>query len=204
MKHRVAPDEMIETAASYSLGALSQQEARAFEDHLGEGCEACRAELVSFEMTLTTMAVADESQSPPDRIREEFLARVRGEASANVASSKKRVSNARDFVSIHASEGKWRQVQEGIFVKRLFVDRSSGIATALVKMQPGTSLPMHHHNGVEQFYVLEGDCSVRGEVLGPGDYHRAAAGSVHESTHTINGTMFLLVVPKDYDVLDAR
>ena len=204
MKHNVAPDEMIETAASYSLGALSQQEARAFEDHLGEGCEACRAELVSFETTLTTMAIADEQQVPSVRVRDELLARVRAEAPPKAILSEEPVSNAPDFISIHASEGKWLRVQKGIFVKQLSVDEKSGIVTSLVKMQPGTSLPVHLHDGVEQFYIIEGDCVVRGEVLGPGDYHRAAAGSIHESTYTVNGTMFLLVAPEHLHVLDTH
>jgi len=204
MKHYVAPDEMIETAASYSLGALSQQEARAFEDHLGEGCEACRAELASFETTLTTMAIADEAQAPSVKVRDELLARIRVEAPAKVLASEVPVSNAPDFISIHASEGKWWQVHEGIFVKQLSVDEQSGIVTSLVKMQPGTSLPVHLHDGVEQFYIIEGDCVVRGEVLGPGDYHRAAAGSIHESTYTVNGTMFLLVAPEHLHVLDTQ
>jgi anti-sigma factor ChrR (cupin superfamily) len=204
MKHNVAPDEMIELAASYSLGALSQQEARTFEDHLGEGCEACRAELVSFETTLTTMAIADEAQAPPVNVRDELLARVRAEAPAKAVSSEEPVSNAPDFISIHASEGKWWRVQKGIYVKQLSVDEKSGLVTSLVKMRPGTSLPVHRHDGVEQFYIIEGDCVVRGEVLGPGDYHRAAAGSIHESTYTVNGTMFLLVAPEHLHVLDTQ
>jgi anti-sigma factor ChrR (cupin superfamily) len=137
-------------------------------------------------------------------VRDEFLARVRSEAPANTAEAELPAPPAPDFVSIYASEGKWWEVQKGIFVKQLFVDDTSGMATCLVRMKPGTSLPVHQHNGVEQFYILEGDCNVRGEVLGPGDYHRAAAGSIHESTYTVKGTLFLLVAPKDYEVLDAR
>jgi anti-sigma factor ChrR (cupin superfamily) len=203
MKHQVAPDEMIEVAASYALGALSQQEARAFENHLAEGCQACQDEIASFEATLTTLACAEESEAPDVRVREELLARFRDEALTSEAAPKVPWSDAQSFVSIRGSEGEWRQMREGVLVKLLYADRASGITTSLVRMEPGAFLPMHQHQGVEQFYIIEGDCSVRGEVLGPGDYHRAAAGSIHERTFTVNGTMFLLVAPKKYEILDA-
>jgi anti-sigma factor ChrR (cupin superfamily) len=204
MKHGIAPDEMIEVAASYALGALSQQEARAFENHLAERCEACRSELASFEATLAALACAVEAEAPPVKVRDELLARFRDEAQANEAARGEPGSDALKFVSIRGSEGEWLQLQKGVLVKQLYVDSATGITTSLVRMQPGTSLPMHQHQGVEQLYIIEGDCNVRGEVLGPGDYHRAAAGSIHETTYTVNGTMFLLVAPKDYQVLNAR
>jgi anti-sigma factor ChrR (cupin superfamily) len=204
MRHLIAPDEMIELAASYSLGALSQQEARAFENHLAEGCEACRQELASFEATLTAIAFAEETVAPSMKVRDRLLSRLSDQAPAHEALLEESGTDAAQFVSIRGSEGGWRQLLEGVMVKQLYVDRISGITTSLVKMQPGSSLPMHRHQGVEQFYIIEGDCNVRGEVLGPGDYHCAAIGSIHETTFTVNGTMFLLVAPKNYEVINAR
>lgn len=204
MKHPVAPDEMIEVAAAYALGALSQQEARAFEDHLAEGCRACKAELESFEATLTALAFAEEAEASPVKVRDELLTRFRDEALANEGAPAEPWSDAHKFISIRGSEGRWRRAGEGVSVKQLYVDSASGITTSLVRMEPGTSLPVHQHQGVEQFYIIEGDCHVGEDVLGPGDYHRAAAGSIHEKTYTVNGTMFLLVAPKNYEVLNAR
>jgi anti-sigma factor ChrR (cupin superfamily) len=108
------------------------------------------------------------------------------------------------FLSIRGGEGAWQEMADGVLIKPLFVDNETGLATSLVKMLPGTSLPRHRHRGVEQFFVIEGDCCVHGETLGPGDYHRAEAGSIHESTYTLNGTTFLLVAPDYYEVLEAR
>jgi len=65
-------------------------------------------------------------------------------------------------------------------------------------------LPPHQHLGVEQFFVIEGDCNVAGQRLEPGDYHRAKEGSTHETTYTTGGTMFLLIAPERYAVLEAR
>jgi anti-sigma factor ChrR (cupin superfamily) len=70
-------------------------------------------------------------------------------------------------------------------------------------MLPGTRLPAHRHIGAEQFFILEGDCNVHGQSLGPGDFHIAASDTVHESTYTVNGTLFLLIGPRGYEILGS-
>ncbi len=70
-------------------------------------------------------------------------------------------------MSILASEGKWLELREGVLLKRLYADPATGIATSLVRMLPGTALPVHQHIGVEQFLVIEGDCTVAGQNLRP-------------------------------------
>jgi anti-sigma factor ChrR (cupin superfamily) len=107
------------------------------------------------------------------------------------------------FKSIHAGDGEWIKAGEGIEYKTLHVDRQSRLVTSLVRMGPGTSLPMHRHQGVEQFFILEGDCNVHGERLGPGDFHRATPGSVHRDTYTVEGTLFLLIAPERFEVLST-
>ena len=92
----------------------------------------------------------------------------------------------------------------GCVVEEPACGQGDRIATSLVRMLPGTALPVHQHIGVEQFFVIEGDCHVAGQKLTPGDYHRAEAGSIHESTYTVDGTLFLLIAPERYEVLDAR
>ena len=187
--------QMTDLAAGYVLGALTQHETRAFEEHIAEGCRICGAEVESFELTTISLGLAAPEADPPESLRAELLMRLNGvERSA---------SRSQDFISIRASEGEWREMQAGVMLKQLYVDHASGIATSLVKMLPGTSLPPHEHSRPEQFYVLEGDCYVRGQRLGPGDYHRAEAGSIHESTYTVDGTMFLLVAPERYEVLNS-
>jgi quercetin dioxygenase-like cupin family protein len=203
MTDRVAEHPMTEVAAFHALGALSQHEARSFEQHLAEGCAACMAELESFEQTVNDLAVGVPEAEPPAHIRGRLLARVDemprsrgGDAVSRVASD--------EFVSIHAAGGQWHEVQDGVLLKTLYVDQASGIATSLVRMTAGTSLPAHQHLGVEQFFVIEGDCNVAGQRLGPGDYHRAAAGSVHATTYTVDGTLFLLIAPEHYEIVEAR
>ena len=203
MTDRLAAHEMTDVAALYALGALSQHEARSFEAHLAEGCDICQAELESFEQTVRAVAFSAAEAEPPARVRAELLATVsRSIPEQSVKSAP--AGGLEQFVSILASEGKWRELGEGVLLKNLHVDQATGIVTSLVRMLPGAALPCHQHIGVEQVFVIEGDCSIAGQKLMPGDYHRAEAGSIHQSTSTVEGTLFLLIAPERYEVLDAR
>ena len=202
MTDRLAAHEMTDVAALYALGALSQHEARSFEAHLAEGCDICQGELESFEQTVRAVAFSAAEAEPPARVRAELLATV--SKSVPEQSVESASAGLEQFVSILASEGKWRELGDGVLLKNLHVDQATGIATSLVRMLPGRALPCHKHIGVEQVFVLEGDCSIAGQKLAPGDYHRAEAGSIHETTYTVEGTLFLLIAPERYEVLEAR
>jgi len=200
MKHSVATDELRELVAAYSLGALELEEAQEFKTHLAEGCHVCLAELDGFAGTAAVLALAASEQQPSEAARAKLLSLLNGDHKLEGSA----VASLPRFLSIHSDEGNWLDLGEGVLIKRLYMDNSSGLATSLVKMPAGASLPRHRHRGVEQFFILEGDCCVHGEKLGPGDYHRADTGSIHETTYTIDGTMFLLVAPEGYEVLEAR
>jgi anti-sigma factor ChrR (cupin superfamily) len=203
MTDRVSEHQMKELAALHALSALSQFEARAFEQHIAGGCEVCGAELESFEQTVSELAFSAPAAEPSSTLRDELIARVGAPDPVRMGYAS-RETGADQFVSILALEGEWREIQEGVRLKKLYVDQKTGIATSLVRMLPGTALPVHQHLGVEQFFVIEGDCNVAGQKLGPGAYHRAEAGSTHETTYTTGGTLFLLIAPERYAVLDAR
>jgi quercetin dioxygenase-like cupin family protein len=203
MKHNISQDEMRERAALYALGVLTQHEARAFEEHVAEGCGFCHSELEVFEQVVGAIALDAGEQEPSPDVRERLIASLNDAGNGNGNKPAEVEHNAQQLVSIRATDGKWIRAQEGVYCKSLYVDNASGMATSLVKMMPGTGLTAHKHDGVEQFFILEGDCNVCGEILGPGDYHRAPAGTIHETTYTVNGTMFLLVAPLEYKGLDS-
>lgn len=208
MKHAALTDEIVERAALYALGALTQIEAQAFEDHLADGCAVCRSELDAYHLAVEGLALATPAAEPSPEVRHRLLASLsdeptsgRGEDETGTPSLS---ADTSPFYSLHAGEDGWQQWDEGILYKPLFVDETNGVMTSLVRMAPGTGLPRHQHLGVEQFLILEGDCSVHGERLGPGDYHRALGGSIHDTTYTEHGTTFLLVAPKEYRLLGSR
>lgn len=72
----------------------------------------------------------------------------------------------------------------GIHVKTLLIDRATGLATTLMRMDPGAVLPDHEHVLIEQTFVLEGtlvdhDGPEQGLAVGPGQYVWRPAGSRH-------------------------
>ena len=67
--------------AAYALGALTPEEATAFEGHL-EGCDACRAELRWLTPAVDLLPASVEQLSPPESLRENLMATVRTEAAA--------------------------------------------------------------------------------------------------------------------------
>ena len=98
------------------------------------------------------------------------------------------------LVCVRATARAWRQSGiRGVEISPLLTDPMRQTMTALVRMAPGAQLPRHRHVTDEQFYMLEGDGHVQGQVLQAGDYYQAAAGTVHDITYTDRGCVFLLL-----------
>src|SRR5215471_6162009 len=76
MEHKLATDEIREQAALYALGALSQIEARAFENHLADGCEVCQAEVSGFDGVVGELGLAAPPASPSAHLRDQLMARI--------------------------------------------------------------------------------------------------------------------------------
>jgi anti-sigma factor ChrR (cupin superfamily) len=193
MKHINVDAEPGESAALYALGAHSQHEARAFEEHLAEGCADCAAEADSFHSVVSALAFAAPELEPRPSAREKLLARL-----AHTAKPANPKVDVASFLTIRAGEGQWQAVCEGITVKTLFVDEQTGTVTSLFRFQPGAHTPRHFHAGVEQCLIIEGDFHANDEVFGPGDFTCAMAGSVHETTYTENGALVLIVANEGY------
>ncbi|MEG4806245.1 cupin domain-containing protein [Microcoleus sp. F8-D3] len=50
----------------------------------------------------------------------------------------------------------WQPFRDGVEIYRLYGDNQSGSAAALLRYQPGASVPRHAHTGFEHIYVLTG------------------------------------------------
>ena len=190
MKHDIPTEEYCGQAA---LGALSQSDASAFEAHLAEGCAVCEAELKAFTTVVAHFGFGALEEAPPAEAREKLLARVAQEPQTARSSAAARPVSQPQFLSLRADEGEWREIATGVLEKKLFEDQTRGTLTRLVKLLPGARAPQHEHHGVEECFVLEGDFRVNDEVLGPGDYHCALPGSIHQMVSSVNGTTLLIV-----------
>jgi quercetin dioxygenase-like cupin family protein len=101
--------------------------------------------------------------------------------------------SAEGILVVHAGDGGWLPgPTEGVSYRVLRKDAARGTHTSLVRMSPGAVIPAHRHQVAEQTYFLEGDGRMAGEVLGPGDYYRMPAGTVHEASTTRSGCTFLM------------
>jgi anti-sigma-K factor RskA len=80
LRHDRLTEEGQELAALYALGSLTQHEARAFESHLHEGCDVCRAETRHFENVVGALGSGVTEVNPPAYLRSLLEARIEREA----------------------------------------------------------------------------------------------------------------------------
>ena len=191
--------EAAELAALYVSGALSDQEAREFEQRLKAGNVACITELRAMESVAAKLADTVLS-SPPVGLRAKVLGRVASDATTGATPDPQVWKNwspsglQQDLFIQRAGQGSWEDTGlNGVQVQRLFIDPPRNQMTMLVRMEAGSSYPQHIHDGPEECYVLQGDLRVGDEVLGRGDYQRAAPGSRHGIQSTENGCLLFIV-----------
>src|SRR3984893_13831255 len=105
----------------------------------------------------------------------------------------------------------WQKMRfPGCEMKTLLFDPKSGLATMLMRMEPGAVLPDHEHVLIEQTYVLEGSLVDKegpdaGLELGPGEFVWRPAGSAH-SAWSPKGGMFIAMfqIPNKFFEKDGR
>jgi anti-sigma factor ChrR (cupin superfamily) len=66
------------------------------------------------------------------------------------------VSSLRFDVAALLAKDVWQSFRPGIEIQRLYGDPAVGAAGALLRYQPGASLPRHEHIGHEWIWVLAG------------------------------------------------
>ena len=191
MSHCAAEDQMKDRALLYALGTLTQNEARAFEDHLADGCNDCEAELRASEQLTHSLAFEAAEIEPPPRVFERVVGFVTKEKQLSPVAP----NAPGQLTTVRKDEGRWFESSPGVLVKRLFENPETGTFTSLVRMLPGSIGTLHRHPGIEECIILEGDFHVAGSVLGTGDYHIAGAASVHDKPYSIGGTLLLIIGP---------
>ena len=209
MKHATTENGAAsEAAALYALGALTQHEARSFEEHLSKGCTACAAELAGFARVAESLAFGVIPCEPPAGLREKLLASVAAESKETPrteghAPAGPQSNGSADFLIIRAGEGAWSETPDaGVFVKLLYVDAERDTVTTLVRMEPGARIPRHRHRGAEQCLVIAGDVSSGGHTMGAGDFNCSLTGSIHDELRTEGGALLFLVSPESYELLE--
>ena len=194
------PMEPGEWAALIALGAVSDDERRAFDALSAPDQQVVVAELSAMAPVVELLAESAAKIDPPDSVRTRLLARIAGAgptpaitestSSPQVWRRWESIAQVGDLFIRRADEGTWEPTGvDGVTVRQIFVDRDRNQMTALVRMTPGSSYPRHVHDGAEECLVLEGDLHVGDTVLRRGDYQRAPAGSKHGVQRTEQGCL---------------
>ncbi len=215
MTHKI--DEDLELKATlHALGTLTQNEARAFEASLTNGESENQSELETFDEVVHLLGLAATEATPSAAVWEKLSTIMAAEPQGAKTSEEAPLAEAQAnpelspddakpaLLTIRRDEGEWVEFSDGIFVKPMFQNKEQGTSTYMVKMTPGARFDLHRHRGVEECMMIEGDFHVDGKVLGPGDYHCALPGSIHQRPYTVGGTLFLVVSSALYESLEEK
>ena len=189
-------EQQQEQASLYVLGALTPDEALAFEAEVRANSEL--SELVrNLHRTTGLLARSSPAVRPPSRLREKVLRQVETAA----APSREALLSGLRFLNADDQRG-WKQLPvPGAWIKLLSIERERGYAVLLGKLEPGVRYPAHINEGPEDLYILTGDLHVSGRALGPGDFHHADAGSHHEVNYSVEGCTLLAVIAADHPLV---
>jgi hypothetical protein len=173
-----------EQAILYALGALGNEEAKAFERDLA-GSPSLQRDVESFCGIAGELAGAGSRISPPASLKDRLLARV--------AEEPQEEKDSGHFTFVRTALLEWQDIGSGVSVKLVYFDPAGARLTTLMKMAPGSRYGGHVHAQVEEIYVLEGSCVCAGRLMQAGDYHRAEASSTHPDTLSDRGCLALIM-----------
>lgn len=95
---------------------------------------------------------------------------------------------------VEAGAGEWFDNPDGAGKFRILRLHDDGGATVEVRMQAGTRGKAHLHTKGEELFMLEGEVSIGGEELAPGDYLYTPPGAWHFAAARTD-CRFVLVLP---------
>lgn len=135
------------------------------------------AELIE---TLTdAIAPVELSTQAHNRMRARILERI-------AASAPSGTQTLRD------AEGSWQAMGPGLSRKILRVETETNTQSLLIRMEPGSCVPVHSHTQEEHCLVLEGEVSIGDHVFRSGDWHVALPGTTHMDFKTKTGALLFI------------
>ena len=188
-------ERLQELAALHAVGALDGQDAEEFR-RLVADCSCLRREIEGFTAVAAGLAESAPAKPPPE-LKARILDQI-GQTARSPWDEFEKVLPPRTegFVFLQkAAAADWQALPvPGAFLKLLSIDQERGFAVALGKLEPGARYPSHRHFEAEDVFMLSGDLHIGERVLLPGDYHHAAAGTVHPVNFSENGCTLIIVL----------
>lgn len=136
-----------EDAAAYALGALQEQEALEFAEHL-RACAHCREELTAMQPVVDVLPSAVAQRSAPSELRGRILSTVRSEAELRGASS--RGASAEPARRRSREWRPWRLATAGLAVAAV----SAAVALAFAQSGPVVNRAIHARASVPGARVI--------------------------------------------------
>lgn len=188
-------EQIIEMAIVYSTVGLHG--ADDFEFQMWRQ-SASPAELSIFAEIVDLIAEISEPANttalPSKSVKTGIMKRIRSRKSDehSPAPSSKPVHQAPGFRFVDADQGTWKELPvSGARIKELSTGHE--MSMFLLELDPGTRMPSHHHDGVEEGFVISGDLHMCGHKIEAGGYMRAESGSNHDEIYSENGCRALIV-----------
>lgn len=196
-----------EHAAMLAAGAAAESEYDALASAVGRGDPAAGAAAVRLAPVADLLAAGVPVVPPPAIIKQKLLERIRedqlsrqprtAEAAAIPGGPAAAASDEiAPILTLRSDEGTWAETgSPGVRMKTLLANKRDKRITLLVQMDPGSHYPDHHHDGVEECYVISGDLHIAGTVLRAGDFQRAIGDTDHGPSWTEGGCLLLITLP---------
>jgi quercetin dioxygenase-like cupin family protein len=122
----------------------------------------------------------------PEIASQRLVHRVRSRVMRQIAET-----SLQAHATVHAHENTWQAFLDKIEFKLL--NHVDGVASYLLRMQPGAVLPAHHHAIDEECIVLEGELRIGEQlVLKAGGFHLARKDVPHADITTDVGALVFL------------
>ena len=177
-------DETEALAAEYVLGTLdSESRARFDRDMVAD--PALRKLVAQWERRLAPLADGVPPAEPPAGLWSKIESRLDPEPEPTYP-------KLPGTTTVHADEGAWKPVAEGVDMKLLWIDDVRGSQSFLLRLAPGTALPGHAHRLYEECLVMEGGIEIGPMKLRSGDYHLAHPGVPHPAITSAEGGLLFV------------
>jgi putative transcriptional regulator len=197
MIHHHPPFELLFDFAS---GTLPEPAALVVAAH-AEMCEACRREIASFEavggemlaeiapvaMSADALAAMMARLDEPESTLSPAAAGRSSIAGAGTGADRAALSDpiaerlpaaVRGYLGDDLTGLAWRKVA-GMFEEIRLPINVKGFKASLMRLKPGSIMPVHTHRGREYTLVLAGGYRDNGSQYGPGDFSLKDASDVH-------------------------
>ncbi len=195
-------DRFQELVTLNALGALDGDDRIEFSRFMETADELTRSQVIGWENTAAQIANSVRPlRSPAPRVKDSLMRKIAERHATERAlegPGKQRFDHSQGIYTVFPDLIPWsKHPVDGVYIKVLSESTRRGYVTMLMKVDPGTRFPEHHHTGEEECYVLNGSIILNGKHLGAGVLHRGDEDSEHGTLSTEEGALLLLVVAKE-------